>query len=273
MSRGWGGQGQAAAYAATCARLCAGAHPALLSALRPLTGRRVLDVGAGDGRLARALRGAGAHVVAVDPDPDMAGLTVGLPELPFEDGAFDLVVAAFVVNHLDDPRAGVAEMARVTAPGGRVVATIGPAGATAQSQMWQRVLDSVGVAPAPGVRLPQHLDFARTVEGLQELLAGAGLVGPASPVEVRGAPATSHETPHVESITWTHRGPVDELWDGAAAGIGGIGATVAAQPVEVRERLRAAYEQEVRALVVDGELCFSAEAVLGVGVAPGRMGE
>ncbi|WP_300405122.1 class I SAM-dependent methyltransferase [uncultured Nocardioides sp.] len=255
MSRGWGGQGQAAAYAATCARLCAGAHPALLSALRPLTGRRVLDVGAGDGRLARALRGAGAHVVAVDPDPDMAGLTVGLPELPFEDGAFDLVVAAFVVNHLDDPRAGVAEMARVTAPGGRVVATIWPSGATAQSQMWQRVLDSVGVAPAPGVRLPQHLDFARTVEGLQELLAGAGLDAEAHP------------------IAWTHRGPVDELWDGAAAGIGGIGATVAAQPVEVRERLRAAYEQEVRALVVDGELCFSAEAVLGVGVAPGRMGE
>ncbi len=255
MSRGWGGQGQAAAYAATCARLCAGAHPALLSALRPLTGRRVLDVGAGDGRLARILRGAGAHVVAVDPDPDMAGLTVGLPDLPFEDGAFDLVVAAFVVNHLDDPRAGVAEMARVTAPGGRVVATIWPSGATAQSQMWQRVLDSVGVAPAPGVRLPQHLDFARTVEGLQELLAGAGLDAEAHP------------------IAWTHRGPVDELWDGAAAGIGGIGATVAAQPVEVRERLRAAYEQEVRALVVDGELCFSAEAVLGVGVAPGRMGE
>ena len=140
-------------------------------------------------------------MVAVDPDPDMAGLTVGLPDLPFEDGAFDLVVAAFVVNHLDDPRAGVAEMARVTAPGGRVVATIWP------------------------------------------------------------------------SITWTHRGPVDELWDGAAAGIGGIGATIAAQPVEVRERLRAAYEQEVGALVVDDELCFSTEAVLGVGMAPGRMGE
>jgi hypothetical protein len=136
-----------------------------------------------------------------------------------------------------------------------VVATIWPSGATAQSQMWQRVLDSVGVAPAPGVRLPQHLDFPRTVEGLHDLLAGAGLAADAHP------------------ITWTHRGPVDELWDGAAAGIGGIGATVAAQPVEVRERLRAAYEEEVRALVVDGELGFSAEAVLGVGVAPGRMGE
>lgn len=254
MSRGWGGQGQAATYGATCARLCAGAHPALLSVVRPLTGRRVLDVGAGDGRLAHILRGAGAHVVAVDPDPDMAGLAVGLPDLPFEDGAFDLVVAAFVVNHLDDPRAGVAELARVTAPDGRVVATIWPSGANAQSQMWQRVLDAVGVAPAPGVRLPEHLDFPRTVEGLHDLLAGAGLDAEAHP------------------ITWTHRGPVDELWDGAAAGIGGIGATVAAQPVEVRERLRAAYEEEVRALVVDDELCFTTEAVLGVGVAPGRMG-
>lgn len=165
------------------------------------------------------------------------------------------MVAAFVVNHLDDPRAGVAELARVTAPGGRVVATIWPSGANAQSQMWQRVLDAVGVAPAPGVRLPEHLDFPRTVEGLRDLLAGAGL------------DAESHP------ITWTHRGPVDELWDGAAAGIGGVGATVAAQPVEVRERLRAAYEHQVRALVIDDELCFSTEAVLGVGVAPGRMGE
>ena len=38
-----------------------------------------------------------------------------------------------------------------------------------------RAEESYDDAPAPGVRLPQHLDFARTVEGLQELLAGAGL--------------------------------------------------------------------------------------------------
>ncbi|GAB2625764.1 hypothetical protein GCM10027270_10690 [Nocardioides ginkgobilobae] len=252
-SRGWGGAGQAAAYAATCARLCAGAHPAVLEAVRPLTGRRVLDVGAGDGRLARALRGAGAHVVAVDPDPDMAGFTAGLPDLPFEDGAFDVVVACFVLNHVDDPRASAAELARVTAPGGRVVATTWPSGATAQSRMWQRVLDTEGVVAAPGVRLPEHLDFPRTVDGLAGLLRGAGL-----------------ET-EAREVGWTHDGPLAELWEGAAAGIGGIGATVAGQPVEVRERLRAAYDVEVGALAEDDRLRFRTEAVLAVGTRPGRM--
>lgn len=251
-SRGWGGAGQAAAYAATCARLCAGAHPAVLAAVRPLTGRRVLDVGAGDGRLARALRGAGAHVVAVDPDPDMAGLAAGLPDLPFEDGAFDVVVACFVLNHVDDPRASAAELARVTAPGGRVVATTWPSGATEQSRMWQRVLDQVEVEPVPGVRLAEELDFPRTVDGLADLLRGPGLE-----VEAR-------------TVGWTHDGPVTELWDGAAAGIGGIGATVSAQLPEVRERLRAAYDREVRALVEDDRLRFRTEAVLAVGTAPAR---
>lgn len=253
MSRGWGGSGQAEVYAATCARLCGGAHPAVLAALRPLTGARVLDVGAGDGRLARDLRGAGAHVVAVDPDPEMAGFTAALPDLPFDDDAFDVVIACFVLNHVDDPRAAAAELARVTRPGGRVVATIWQSGATVQSQMWQRVLDSAGVEPAPGIRLPEELDFPRTVEGLAGLLRGAGL-------EVDAG-----------MVGWTHDGPVSELWDGAAAGIGGIGATIAGQPAEVREVLRTAYDHEVQSLVVDGRLRFSTEAVLAVGVRPERM--
>lgn len=198
-----------------------------------------------------ALRGAGAHVVAVDPDPDMVGFTAGLPDLPFEDGSFDVVVAAFVVNHLEDPRAGVVELARVTAPGGRVVATIWPSGATAQSAMWDRVLASADVAPVPATRLAPELDFPRTVEGLAGLLDGAGLE------DVSSSP-----------VRWTHRGPVDELWDGAAAGIGGIGLTVATQPEDVRARLRAAYDREVRALVVDDELAFGTEAVLAVGTRP-----
>ena len=253
MTRGWGGPGQAAAYAETCARLCAGAHPAVLATLRPLTGARVLDVGAGDGRLARALRGAGAHVVAVDPDPEMAGFTAALPDLPFEDEAFDVVVATFVLNHVGDPRSCAAEMARVTRPGGRVVATTWQSGATAQSRMWQRVLDAAGVVPAPGVRLPEELDFPRTVDGLAGLLRGAGLDAEA------------------RTVGWTHDGPVSELWDGAAAGIGGIGATVAGQPVEVRERLRTAYDREVLELVEDDRLRFDTEAVLAVGTKPGRM--
>jgi SAM-dependent methyltransferase len=41
--------------------------------------------------------------------------------LPYEDGSFDLVTGLDVVEHLDDDRAGLGEMARVLRPGGRAL--------------------------------------------------------------------------------------------------------------------------------------------------------
>ena len=53
------------------------------------------------------------------------------------------------------------------------------------------------------------------------------------------------------------------IWSALYLAVFGVGLTMA---------LPLADGHAVRALVVDGELCFSTEAVLGVGVAPGRMG-
>lgn len=100
-----------------------------------LAGRTALDVGAGTGAASRILIERGLRVTAVDSSPAMLaelarqtrgrvpGIVGDILDLPLPDSAYDVAVACFVINHLDDPAAGVAEMVRVTRPGGVVLAT------------------------------------------------------------------------------------------------------------------------------------------------------
>ncbi|MFP5319841.1 MAG: class I SAM-dependent methyltransferase [Acidimicrobiia bacterium] len=97
-----------------------------------LDGCRVLDVGAGTGAASRAARAAGAaEVVAIDAALGMlahdaaarpAAVVGDVLALPFARSTFDAAVAAFSLNHLTSPEAGLGEMARVTRPGGVLLA-------------------------------------------------------------------------------------------------------------------------------------------------------
>ena len=94
--------------------------------------RRVLEVGGGPGELSERLqRELGASVSFVDLSPRMVELAqargidaqVGdIQELPFEDGTFDTVVAAWMLYHVPDLDRGLAEVARVLRPGGALIA-------------------------------------------------------------------------------------------------------------------------------------------------------
>ena len=101
-----------------------------LAAVGP--GDRALDVATGTGDLALALRRRGAEVVGVDfsermlelareKAPEVRFEAGNALELPYGDGDFDAVTVGFGARNFADLRRGLAELVRVTRPGGRVV--------------------------------------------------------------------------------------------------------------------------------------------------------
>ena len=87
-------------------------------------GYRVLDVGCGPKPYYPFFAERASEYVGVDIFAHPAADLVGPVEsLPVEDAAFDLVLCTQVLEHCDDPARAVAELRRVTAPGGRVLAS------------------------------------------------------------------------------------------------------------------------------------------------------
>jgi SAM-dependent methyltransferase len=93
---------------------------------------RVLEVGGGEGELAeRIVRELDVELVAVDQSKRMVEIqrTKGIDarvgdvqELPFDDGEFDLAVAAWMLYHVPDVDQGLSELVRVLRLNGRLVA-------------------------------------------------------------------------------------------------------------------------------------------------------
>lgn len=112
-------------------------HRALVGALSPAGGQRVLEVGSGTGNLALRLAAAGATVTGIDPAPAMVSraiakaahrgttppprfLVAEAERLPFGDRSFDASATSVSAHHWDEPLAGLREIHRVLAPGGRL---------------------------------------------------------------------------------------------------------------------------------------------------------
>jgi SAM-dependent methyltransferase len=110
-------------------------HRAAFFDLLPPPGRLTLDIGCGEGRVARDLKALGHNVVALDAsprlvdyakaaDPAMKVLVADAAHLPFGEGAADLAVAFMSLHDVDDMAAAVREIARVLDAGGVLCAAI-----------------------------------------------------------------------------------------------------------------------------------------------------
>lgn len=98
--------------------------------LLPPPGRLTLDIGCGEGRLARDLKARGHHLVGIDSspslvdaarqsDPSMDLRLADATALPLDDTCADLAIAFMSLQDIDDMPAAIAEAARVLRPGGK----------------------------------------------------------------------------------------------------------------------------------------------------------
>jgi demethylmenaquinone methyltransferase/2-methoxy-6-polyprenyl-1,4-benzoquinol methylase len=130
---------------------------AMVDAVDPRPGRRVLDVATGTGMVAFALAGRGAQVVGLDQSEDMLGrargklagapdtvrerveFVVGQAErLPFRDGEFDALTFTYLLRYVDNVAATLSELSRVVKPGGRIgMVEFGVPGQTVLRGLWR----------------------------------------------------------------------------------------------------------------------------------------
>jgi SAM-dependent methyltransferase len=144
----------------------------LRSFLAPTGDERAIDVGTGAGTLALALAPLVREVVGVDVVPELLERArSGAPpnvtfvegdatKLPFESGSFDLSCSRRTLHHIARPELAVAELTRVTAPGGRVFVDdqIGPVDPLAALELdrFERARDPSHTRTLPDIDL-RHL--------------------------------------------------------------------------------------------------------------------
>jgi ubiquinone/menaquinone biosynthesis C-methylase UbiE len=197
--------------------------------------RPVLDVGCGPGALTTELtaRLGPDAVHAVDPTeafvtaarerhPGVDVRVASAEQLPFADATFGAALAQLVVHFMDDPVAGLREMARVTRPGGAVAACVWDhhGGRGPLSHLWRAAHDLDPSARGEGA-------LAGSSEGdLERLFAAAGLR------DVEGS-EIAVEVEHATFEAW---------WEPFTFGVGPAGAYVArlddARRAQLRDRCR-----------------------------------
>lgn len=106
---------------------------ALVKAIKPTSGEKILDLAAGTGTSSVAIdKAAQVQVVASDLSAQMIAegerrhpyiefVQANATDLPFEDNSFDVVTISFGIRNIEDVQKALSEMHRVVKPGGRII--------------------------------------------------------------------------------------------------------------------------------------------------------
>jgi SAM-dependent methyltransferase len=238
--------GVAQAYPRAFARLCAGTVDTIVADLGSPASGQLLDAGCGTGNVSAAAAARGWSVTAFDVDARM--LEVGraecaelpirwvrsaLPRSGLRAGAFDAVVANFVVNNVSDPRAAARELARVVRPGGVAALTSWVSESTTHIGLIEEAFQAAGL-PEPRRRRPAEVDFERTVGGLSALAHRSGL-----------------ETLRSRELAWDWTISWDDLWMGLLAL---MGRPYLALNAPAQDRVHEQLRRRTRALEAGGRI-------------------
>ena len=204
------------------------------------TSQEALDVGAGPGAWTEHLLGriGSDQVSAIEPSEAFVGafrsrfpdveIRQGTAEiLPYADASFDVTGACLVVHFMRDPVAGIAEMARVTRPGGWVGATVWDLAGRREpmAPVWSALAELAPDHPGEGT-LP-----GGAVGQLEGFFEGAGLV------DVEGAEL---------AVTVTHP-TFEEWWEPYLHAVGPIGEVIKSLDPDKREQLRSTCRERLGA--------------------------
>ncbi|NLD76230.1 MAG: class I SAM-dependent methyltransferase [Acidimicrobiales bacterium] len=161
-----------------------GADPEYTDQILPLAadllaGRsRVLDVGTGEGQVARLAKAGGADlVVGIDPTTNQVSEAArrgggplysraGADRLPFPDGSFDAVVACLVFEHIEAVDDAIDEVARVLVPGGRFAFFLNHPLLQTPGSGW--IDDQVMEPPEQYWRIGPYLEEDSTIEEVEK---------------------------------------------------------------------------------------------------------
>jgi SAM-dependent methyltransferase len=199
-------------------------------------GLTVLDVGCGSGVLTEELarRVRPENVAGVDPSPLLEACAERVPgaelrkgkaeALPWPDDAFDAALAQLVIHFMDDPGAGVAEMARVVRSGGVVAACSWDfsGGMEMLRAYWEavRAVDPEVSSESSSFGALEQLDQLWRDRGLGEVVAG--------PLEV----SSRYED-------------FDELWSSFLLGVGPSGEYAASLDANAQSAVRDEYHRRL----------------------------